>query len=172
MTIPAPENMGPLEEGGHDHLALGSPGLLDKHCQAPPALNATLSCTLMTPLQLAPAPHMPAVPGPGASSRHLLFFLPLHSEATAPVYILSFMLISQGDLDMPSRGRVCVPYVRAFETASTNKCSTSNPLRLGLKKQYRATPAKWQTRECQRPVPLEKHRKNQANLSESTLSAP
>lgn len=148
MTIPAPENMGPPEEDGHDHLTLGSLGPLNKHCQAPQALNATLSCIL----QLAPAPHMPAVPGPGASSSQsslvLSSFLCI-LEATAPVYIPSFMLISQGNLDMTSSSRVCVPYPRTFETASTNKCGTSQPLRLGLRRQYSVISAKWQSRECQ-----------------------
>lgn len=168
MTISAPENMGPSEEDGHDHLTLGSPGPLNKHCQAPPALNATLSCTLRIPLQLAPAPHMPAVPGPGAaSSQSSLVLLPsllCILEATAPVYSPSSMLTSQGNLDMTSSSRVCVPYPRTFETASTNKCGTSQPLRLGLRRQYSVTSAKWQGRECQGPVPLEIHGKKQAKI--------
>lgn len=139
---------------------------MNKHCQAPPALNVTLSCILRIPLQLTPAPHMPAVPGPGASSsQSSLVLLPSFLcilEATAPVYIPSFMLISQGNLDMTSSSRVCVPYPRTFETASTNKRGTSQPLRLGLRRQHSVISAKWQSRECQGPVPLEIHGKNQA----------
>lgn len=178
MTIPAPENMGPPEEDAHDHLTLGSLGPLNKHCQAPPALNETFSCILRIPLQLAPVPHMSAVPGPGASSsQSSLVLLPSFLcilEATAPVYIPSFMLISQGNLDMTSSSRVCVPYPRTFETASTNKCGTSQPLRLSLRRQYSVLSAKWQSRVPRAlHVSLRRYMdKTKQKLSESISAEP
>ena len=101
---------------GHNDLTLGHPGHLDKHRQAPPALYAALSCTLRTPPQWASAVRTTVVLGSGASSSQmsLVFSLPLYSEGAAPVHTPSFMLISQGDFDMPPRVGEFVPYPRTL----------------------------------------------------------